>query len=193
MANICQCGCGESLPESSTRQFKRGHKSRIDNPVPDTGFTETPAAETETSESYSIEDAARDTPNDPEPSDAPELRARSVFRVTTGMRRDVEGKLAFAFGMLGETWALIDPPCGSTLVDIGPNMAKKYTPIICQSPEVVRWITKSGNFMRYVDAVMATWPLITIFVAHHLTKTLATELASQNGQAKLAPNDYVVQ
>lgn len=195
MANVCACGCGELLPEGSTRQYKRGHKNRVTNPEV---FTETPVAEVGVSDepleeiSLTLEDAALATPDDPEPKEAPEYKPRTVIKVTASIRRDIEGKLAFGFGMLGQTWALMDPLCGSVLVDNGDKMAKKYTPLICQSPEVVKWITKSGNFMLWVDALVATWPVLQVIFAHHIAKTLSMELVNQNGN-RPAPNEYVVQ
>lgn len=189
MANICQCGCGESLPEGSTRQYKRGHKDRINNPPGDSDFTEVPGD----APGLTIDEIAELTPDDPEPADAPEYRpVQPKIKVTAAVRRDVEGMLAFAFGMSGQMWSMVDPPCGTMMLEIGPNLAKKYTPIICQSPSAVKFLTKSGKFAMYLDAAIATFPLLQIVIAHHITKTIGREVASPNGQAP-APNEYVVQ
>lgn len=195
MANVCACGCGELLPEGSTRQYKRGHKQRAENP--NTEYDEKPATDS-AAEEYSdspltIDDAARITPDDPEPKDAPEYKPKTVVKITASIRRDIEGKLALGFGMLGETWSMIDPLCGQALVENGPNMAKKYTPLLCQSPEVVKWMTKSGNFLMWIDALMATWPVISMVVAHHIAHTVAMDLASSANGFRPAPNEYVVQ
>lgn len=176
MANACACGCGELLPETSTRQYKRGHKNRKPDDVtwPEAGL-ETTGDDPVTGEiepEFTLEDAERDTPNDPEPKTR-EYKPKLNIKITAAVRRDVEGKLAFGFGMLAQTWSMIDPLCGSVAMEAGPDMAKKYTPIICQSPEVVRWLTKSGNFLIYIDALMATWPVIQVVFAHHVAKTVA--------------------
>lgn len=195
MANICQCGCGQELPEGSTRAFKRGHKNKVDNL--ETGFTETTlesAAESvEPLEPLTLENAARDTPDDPEPADQPTVRVKApAVRITAALRKDVEGKLAFMFALSGQMWAMGDPICGGVFLEQSPEIAKKLTPIICQSPEVVRWLTKSGNFVLYVDLFMACWPVVQIAFAHHIAKSVAENQANPNGQAR-QPNDYVVQ
>lgn len=193
MANVCLCGCGEFLPEGSTRQYKRGHKAKAESP--DIAIESSPETVEESApESFTIEDAARETPDDPEPREQ-EYKPKTTVKITAAIRRDIEGKLALGFGMLGETWSIIDPLCGQTLVEHGPNMAKKYTPLLCQSPEVVKWMTKSGNFLLWVDALMATWPVIQIAAAHHVMHTVSVEMmrAGANGQGEPMPNEYVVQ
>lgn len=190
MANICQCGCGQELPEGSTREYKRGHKSNPVGPVApvnEDGFSE---ADLAGAELFSLEDAIRDTPDDPEPSDVPEFRPKTTIRVTAAVRRDVEGMLAFSFGMGGQMWSMIDPICGGKALDMGPILAKKYTPIICQSPSAVKFLTKSGKFALYIDAAVATWPLVQVVIAHHLARTVSVQGA--NGQGTPQPNDYVV-
>ena len=192
MANICQCGCGESLPEGSTRQYKRGHKARVDNP--ETAFTETAPVEDgdEPAEPLSIDDAANLTPNDPEPSDLPEFKVKApAIKVTAGVRRDVEGKLAFAFALSGQMWAMADPVCGAVFLNQTPEIAKKLTPIVCQSPDVVKWLTKSSNFVLWVDLFMACWPVVQIVFAHHVAKSIGEQLSTPNGQHP-AQNEYVV-
>ncbi len=187
---VCGCGCGESLPVGSTRQFKRGHKDRVANP--ETAFAEVPI---EADPGWdvpplSIEDAAAQTPDDPEPKDVAGERVKSTMRITPSIRRDVEGKLAFAMGLGGQFWIMADPMCGSVFVDNADNIAKKLTPIICQSPDVVKWLTKSSSFILYVDLFMAFWPVLQMMFAHHVAKSITAE--SANGQAAPQPN-YVVQ
>lgn len=191
MTPICQCGCGESLPEGSTRQYKRGHRNRVANPEQETGFTETPIDESELAELFTIDDAAAVTPDDPEPKSEPEFKPKTVIKVTAAVRRDVEGKLAFALGLSGQMWAMVDTVCATAYLEAAPDIAKKLTPIVCQSPDVVKWLTKSSNFILWVDLFMACYPVLTIVFAHHIAKTITGD-ASQNGQ-RLAPTDYVVQ
>jgi hypothetical protein len=186
MANACACGCGQLLPENSTRQYKRGHKNKV--PVIDDEYTEVPSAE---DPDALLAEIAQNTPDDPEPqSPVPEYKPRTTIRVTASVRRDVEGKLALLFGIMGQTWSLADPLCGTALAEAGPDMAKKYMPLICQSPDIVKWMTKGGNFLLWIDAIMATWPVIQAIFAHHIAKT-ATWPASPNGMVPHA--DYVVQ
>ena len=191
-APICQCGCGESLPEGSTRQYKRGHRNRVQNPD---GFVEInpgePGNETEPDQPLTLDDLARVTPDDPEPKTEPEFKPKTVIKITAGVRRDVEGKLTFAMALSGQMWAMVDPVCSSVYMEQAPEIAKKLTPIICQSPDVVKWLTKSSNFILWVDLFMAVWPVLTIVFAHHIAKTISADM-TQNGQ-RVTPNDYVVQ
>lgn len=191
MAPICQCGCGESLPEGSTRQYKRGHKERVTNPASESGFTETPIVdESELAELFSIDEAARLTPDDPEPKTEPEFKPKATIKITAAVRKDVEGKVAFAMALSGQMWAMVDTVCATVYLEQTPEIAKKLTPILCQSPDVVKWLTKSSNFVLWVDLAMAMWPVLAIVFAHHIAKTVTGE-ASQNGQ-RVAPNAYVV-
>jgi hypothetical protein len=189
MANPCACGCGEFLPEGSTREYKRGHRNRISESAD--GFTEVPI-ESEFVP-LTIDEVAAQTPDDPEPKDSPEVKVKSVIKVTASVRRDIEGKLAFALGLSGQMWAMADPMCGTVFLDNADNVAKKLTPIMCQSPEVVRWFTRSGKFILWVDLMVALWPVLTMIFAHHIAKTVGANMAGANGQGAPEPNVYVVQ
>lgn len=190
MANACACGCGELLPENSTRQYKRGHKSRSAE-VP-TGFTEAEfGAEPNEPPPFTIDDATRETPDDPEPQESKQEKPKRQVRVTASVRRDIEGKLAFGFGIMAQTWSLADPVCSMALMESGPAMAKAYTPLVCQSPDLVRWLSKGGSFLLWMDALMTTWPLIQVIFAHHIAKTISA-MPSPNG-APVSPDMYTVQ
>lgn len=188
VANVCQCGCGELLPEGSTRQYKRGHKARVENP--DTVFTE----ETEdTEEPFTIDDAARETPNDPPPRDQAEFKApKSHVRVTAAMKRDIEGKIAFGLMVTGQMWSMTDPVCGNAFLEVSPDAARDLTPILCQSPEVVRFLTKSGNYMLWVKLVMTLAPVFQVVFAHHIAKRIGMDYIP-NGYAPTPDSEYVVQ
>jgi hypothetical protein len=181
---ICACGCGQSLPENSARQYKRGHKARVDNP--DTGFAEQP----QEPESLTIDLAAELTPDDPEPRDTEGTKPKTTMRITPSIRRDVEGKLTFAMALGGQVWIMADPYCGNTFVENTDNIAKKLTPIICQSPDVVKWLTKSSNFILYIDLFMAMWPVLQMIFAHHIAKSMRVD---ENTPSQVNPNDYAVQ
>lgn len=201
MAPICQCGCGESLPENSTRAYKRGHKPGKDG-QPVNEFTDTPPVSepdngepAQPGEFLTIDQAAEQTPDDPEPADqqeAPKPKTPAI-RITAALRRDVEGKLAFIMGLSGQMWAMGDPVCGAVFLTQTPEIAKKLTPIVCQSPDVVKWLTKTSNFTLWIDLFMACLPVMQMIFAHHIAKSVVADMAQQqNGQSR-APNDYVVQ
>jgi hypothetical protein len=176
------------LPENSTRQYKRGHKTRISETVNE-GFTET--SET-ADEPFTLDDAARETPDDPAPKEQREYKPKTNVKITAGVRRDVEGKIAFGFTLGAQMWSMADPVCANAFADNAGEIAKKLTPIICQSPEVVRWLTRSGNFILWMDLAMAMWPVVQVIFAHHIAKTIGAE-KPDGGQQRPDVNDYVVQ
>jgi len=192
MANACACGCGELLPEGSNRQYKRGHKNRVTEPGPEP-ISIAPDNPEDESEVYTLEDAINNTPPDPEPKEQPEYKAKSPIRITAAVRRDVEGKLAFVLMMTGQGIAMPDPVCGMALLENSDNIAKKLTPIICQSPDLVKWFTRSGRYMLWVDLLMAMWPVLQVVYMHHIMHAAPAMPASPNGQQQPAtPDMYVV-
>jgi hypothetical protein len=161
MGPLCACGCGERLPNGSTRQYKRGHKNDAPNEFNDDG--EAPE--------FSLEDAASITENDPEPGENPqEINAEKPLRITRAIRKDIEGKLAWMISMGATMWSIQDPYCGTVMLDSTPGIAAKLTPILCQSPDVVKWFRKSSNAALYVDLMIALTPVLQAIYAHHIAK-----------------------
>jgi len=177
------------LKEGTTRQYIRGHKSNPPQPVDADGFSESPVEDVR--DFLTLEEAAAATPDDAEPKDQPEFKPKTVVKVTAAVRRDVEGKLAFAIGLTGQLIMMADPICGQAYLENGDNIARKLTPLMCQSPEVVRWFTKSGTFILWVDFMVALWPVLTVVFAHHVAKTAGANV-SPNGQGESAASQYVV-
>jgi hypothetical protein len=205
----CQCGCGEFLPSGSTRNYKRGHKPSNGQGAPrnlyaiptqappqpeggewqtvDTGFPAqgdweglqgTPLEE----ERLTLQTAASLTPDDAPPSDFGKP-IKPKFTVTKKVRDDVEGKTLFYLSMSTAMLTPLDPICFGAVQNQAPAIASKLTPILCQSPEVVKWMTKAGNFALWVDLAMAMWPVVQAIIAHHITKTIAR-------QGERPPVDY---
>jgi len=184
------------LPEGSTRQYKRGHKNRVTEPGSGQ-FTPEPAIPNDSeyfteSEVYDLEAAIADTPPDPEPKEEPEFKVKTAIRITASVRRDVEGKLAFVLLMTGQGLSMPDPVCGSALAENSGEIAKKLTPIICQSPELVKWFTRSGKFILWVDLLMAMWPVLQVVYMHHVAHAFPAMEQSGNGQGPASPDMYVV-
>jgi len=169
----CQCGCGEYLPYGSTRNFKRGHKenprnpSRMNNPAlsPDMQEVFDPDSNWMT-----LSDAATSIPNDPDPPEAKENK--QPIRVTKRVRDDIEGKLAMMFAMVAMLWETKDPVCAPALADSAPAISAKLVPIICKSPEMVRWFTKGGNYTAWLDLMMVLVPFGKVVVSHHVTHSV---------------------
>lgn len=183
----CQCDCGEFLPYGSTRQFKRGHK---ENPRPRNRATGSEFDEVFDPDSnwMTLSDAATSIPNDPDPPEAKE--AKQQIRVTKRVRDDIEGKLAMMFAMVAMLWETKDPVCAPALADSAPDISAKLVPIICKSPEMVRWFTKGGNYTAWLDLMMVLVPFGKVVVSHHITHS--TTDTKQAGKANLTVVDNTV-
>jgi hypothetical protein len=185
----CQCNCGEYLPYGSTRQYKRGHRNRVDSNYGGRPHSDGPTIHEVTdpdSNWLTLADAATETPNDPDPAGQDNGR-KATIRVTKRIRDDIEGKVAMMIMMTSMLLSTKDPICGRALEDNGPNIAQKFVPIICKSPELVRWFTKGGNYTAWLDLCMALWPVLVVAFSHHVSHTVAA--AGQNGHR---PNLSVV-
>jgi hypothetical protein len=180
------------MPEGSNRQYKRGHKANPRPVISDEEYTEVPIDETEGEpEPLTLDAAAAMTPDDKPPGDTAQGKVRTEIRVTARVRRDVEGKVAFLLAIMGQGLTMADPICGAAIQDHSANVANKLTPVICQSPDVVKWFTRSGNFIMWLDLIMALWPVLAIVYAHHIARSIVAGVPSPNGQVQ--PDMYVVQ
>lgn len=94
------------------------------------------------------------------------------IKVTPKVIGDIEGKLAFWLGLTAEPWAVADPYCGKAYADQVPEIAKKLAPIVCQSPDLVRWFSKSSTFIMWTELGIAVRPVATAVIKHHVTKTV---------------------
>jgi hypothetical protein len=204
--NYCRCGCG--TPVAQGRQWVRGHNMRVmsvpadpvanpDQPPYDPGPGETwqqqdgqdqgeqqqwwndPAE----SRPWSYDEAAGTVPDDPDPARMPPGAAPSEdIPVTDKVRRDIAGKLAF-WGSLGiDLWNMVDPYCAGVAADNVDKIARKATPLVCQSPDLVRWLSKSSTFIMWTELGMATKPVIAAVIAHHVTKKVQTRRAPDGEQ-----------
>lgn len=190
----CQCGCGEFLPYNSTRRYKRGHKPYDENnrggrPA-NSGPTLAEVSDPDTNW-LTLVDAASETPNDPEPAGQEDNR-KPTIRVTKRIRDDIEGKVAMMLMMTSMLLQTKDPICGKALEDNGPNIAQKFVPIICKSPELVRWFTKGGNYTAWLDLCMALWPVLTVVFSHHVSHSVGLPKGVPNNgngpQLRAVPN-----
>jgi hypothetical protein len=217
---LCECGCGERLPIGSTRKYKRGHKADANRKLAEEmeangvfdGYEfrqQLPYNAEPINPNYSpvtepiddvygwetIQDAARDVPNDPEgnlwsPDSIPEFKE---FKIPRGVARDVEGKVAFMLSTTAMAVGLVDDYCGNSILENTPRISKALTPILCQSPGVVAWFTKTSNVMLYVNLAMALAPVAMAIMNHHLGPKEDKIPVPGNGQMNINPNMYQVQ
>lgn len=147
-----------------------------------------------------IADAAANVPNDPEGANFWENQEKNQnpwsdykeFKVPRTVQKDVEGKIAFMLMTTGNAVGIVDDVCGNAILENTPNIAKSLTPILCQSPGVVAWFTKTSNFMLYVNLAMALAPVVMAIASHHLPGNKDPEFVVNNGQMDINPNMYGV-
>jgi hypothetical protein len=96
-------------------------------------------------------------------------------RVTPAVRRDIEGKVAFWLLIPAEPWRRVDPYCGQAYLDSIEDIALKATPLLCQSPAVVRWFAKSTTFVQVTELAMACRPVAEAIIAHHVTRRITLD------------------
>jgi hypothetical protein len=93
-------------------------------------------------------------------------------KVTKAVRDDVTGKVAFWLMIPAEPWLRVDPYCGQAYADNIDQIAVKLAPILCLSPDIVRWFTKSTVFVLWTELAMACRPVIEAIIAHHVTRRI---------------------
>lgn len=96
-------------------------------------------------------------------------------KVTAAVRRDIEGKVAFWLLIPSEPWMRVDPYCGQAYADNIEQIAVKMTPLLCQSPAIVRWFSKSTTFIQVTELAMACRPVAEAIIAHHVTKRITLD------------------
>ena len=101
-------------------------------------------------------------------------------KVTRAVQADIEGKLAFWLSIPAEPWLRIDPYCGQAYADNVDQIALKMAPLVCQSPDLVRWFSKSSTFIMWTELGIAVRPVVEAIIAHHVTKRITLD---SNGQA----------
>ena len=106
--------------------------------------------------------------------------AEPDIKVTRAVRDDVTGKLAFWLSIPAEPWLRVDPYCGQAYADQVDEIAVKMAPLVCLSPDMVRWFAKSSTFIMWTELGIAVRPVVEAIIAHHVTKRIALD---SNGEA----------
>lgn len=106
-------------------------------------------------------------------------------RVTATVRKDIRGKVGLFLSLLGTAWATRDEPCGTILVEsipdretpdgTVPGIASALADIFCDSPELVRWFTAGGGYMKWLNLAVAVQPVLTTLFHHHITHTISDD------------------
>src|ERR1700677_1444675 len=101
------------------------------------------------------------------------------IKITKAVQADITGKLAFWLSIPAEPWLRVDPYCGGAYSDQVDEIAVKMAPLICQSPDLVRWFSKSTTFIMWTELGIAVRPVVEAIIAHHVTKRIALDAQGQ--------------
>lgn len=136
---------------------------------------------------------------DPDPQWGPESITDRLFpdedaapprHVSSAIRKDVHAKTSMMLMILGGTWAHRDPYCGSIFgqsipdrmaVDEDgnrtsvPGIATALTDIFCDSPDIVKWFTASGRYMKWLTLASSLQPIAGAVLRHHITHSQESE------------------
>lgn len=93
-------------------------------------------------------------------------------RVTVKIRKDIQAKTALFLSMGGTVWERRDQVCGGTFVEAVPDVSEALTDIFCDSPDIVRWFTAAGGFMKWLTLAQALQPVLMAIVGHHVTHSI---------------------
>jgi hypothetical protein len=194
--NTCRCGCGN--PVGAGKQWIRGHNMRAMSSAapasndPDRGrLVREPLEQLEDPgedldglgqwwavqndlEALTYEAAAAGIADDPDPARLPPgtIGAGDPPPVTRAVLADVRGKSLFWMLTVGEMWGIADPYCAEAAMLAAPKIARAAAPILCGSPQVVLFFTRSSKFMQWTELGMACKPVIAAVIAHHVTRSV---------------------
>lgn len=197
---LCKCGCGEGLPTGSSRAYKRGHakahqQSLAKGYVRSLRQEEAKPFQPPSEEIFNdlgtswdtipnpFETMSESLPDDPEPDTiARDNTSSKIIHpeasnivVTKAVARDIQGKVAFLLSMPASMLQPIDPVCFPVLLEQTPEISAKLTPIICQSPDMVKFFTKGAGFILWLNLAVSVWPVVQVVIAHHLSKRQETD------------------
>lgn len=121
---------------------------------------------------------------------APAKKDDAPVKVTAAVRRDIAGKLAFWLSIPAEPWMRLDPYCGDAYAQQVDQIALKAAPLICQSPDLVRWFAKSSTFIMWTELGMACRPVAEAVIAHHITRRIVLDRQGQAAEQPAAGIDF---
>jgi hypothetical protein len=130
---------------------------------------------------------------DPDPGYAPPALEDRIFgdpdrparRVSQTVRKDIRGKIAMLLVMVGGGLAARDPHCGGAVLDAiadhdtpeGPQdgIATALADLVCDSPDMVKWFTSSGRYLKWFNLALAIQPVVQMGFAHHVSHSVSDE------------------
>lgn len=95
--------------------------------------------------------------------------------VPQAVRDDMTGKVALLLSVPAMTWQAGDPYCGGAFAENVDNITQKLVPLLCLSPDIVRFFQKTSTFMLLLEFAIACQPVGIAVVKHHVTRTVGID------------------
>lgn len=133
---------------------------------------------------------------DPEPSGEDWSHVKpDEFVITADNIKAIKDNLGMYLVTAGMTIQLIDPYCGSILRDNLDDMVDSWSRVIMHYPSAAKlFMAKGGGkIMAWLDALMATWPILLAIYEHHLAHTVKIDSlgrAIRVSKADATPNGH---
>lgn len=107
-------------------------------------------------------------------------------KVAAATRKDIRGKVAMLLTGAALPLRQRDPVCVGALIEAIPDqtdedgdtqvgIASALTDLICDSPDMVKWFTASGKYMKWFTLMMTVQPVLTVAFHHHVTHAIGDE------------------
>lgn len=112
---------------------------------------------------------------DPEPSGEDWSHASNdEFLVTAEGIKAIKDNLGAYLITAGMTLELIDPYCGTALRDNIDDIVNNWAKVISHYPSAAKMFMAKGGgkIMAWIDAIMATWPVLVAVYEHHLSRSV---------------------
>jgi hypothetical protein len=108
-------------------------------------------------------------------------RRKTQVKVTAAMRKDIKAKVALGLTIGGNGWKVRDPLCGDAFLTAAPEVSEALTDIFCDSPDIVRWFTAGGGYMKWLNLLQALQPVLMIITQHHITHSVGGDQDQAEG------------
>jgi hypothetical protein len=112
--------------------------------------------------------------------------------VTVALTREIQGNLALFLTLPAAGLAAVDPACGGAVADNIDNIVIKATPLICQSPTAVKFLTEGGKWMLWFGLGAAVLPVAKTAYAHHIAGTIMVDDRGRVVPSERGPDGRVV-
>lgn len=88
------------------------------------------------------------------------------------LKKDIRAKTAMFLTIGGSVLQARDEYCGGVFLETVPDLSDKLAAIFCDSPDIVKWFTASGKYMKWLDLAVCLQPFGKALVSHHITHSV---------------------